>query len=218
MTKQRLRGHLLILAGSLLMAAAVFLILRNGREEIAAGESAEFLLQELQQEMAIQEETSVYDTAVEEELPAGEVARTTLAGHDLIGMLRVDTLGMELPILGNWSYDLLKISPCRYSGSVEGGDLILLGHNYKKHFTPLKQIAVGDWVVFTDVKGVDHTYEVTATEILQKTELERLTTSGSALTIFTCTNGGHSRFVVRCSPVETSGTTESTSYWSEQAR
>ena len=47
MTKQRLRGHLLILAGSLLMAAAVFLILRNGREEIAAGESAEHTAREL---------------------------------------------------------------------------------------------------------------------------------------------------------------------------
>lgn len=198
---KRLRGYALILSGVLLIAGAALIALENGREEIEAGESAEYLLQELQQEMAIQEETAVYDTADEEELPAGEVARTTLGGHELIGTLRVDALGMELPILANWDYDLLKISPCRYSGSVEGEDLILLGHNYKKHFTPLKKIAVGDWVVFTDIRGVAHTYEVSATEILQKTELERLTTSGSPLTIFTCTNGGNSRFVVRCEKV-----------------
>lgn len=103
-----------------------------------------------------------------------------------------------MPVLESWSYDLLQISPCRYSGSAKEGNLILLGHNYKKHFAPLEKLTVGDNVEFCDVNGTVYTYEVAATEILQKTELERLTGSGYDLTLFTCTNGGYSRYVVRC--------------------
>ena len=51
---------------------------------------------------------------------------------------------------------------------------------------------------FCDVNGTVYRYEVAATEILQKTELEQLTASEFDLTLFTCTNGGYSRYVVRC--------------------
>jgi len=199
---KKLRGKLLIITGVLLVFVGGALLMLNEQEDQLAGQNAQVLLTKLQQEMTVRAETAVLDTADEEALPAGEMARATLDGYELIGVLRIGTLKMELPILGSWDYDMLKVSPCRYSGSVESGDLILLGHNYKKHFTPLKKIAVGEQVEFCDVNGVSYLYEVTATEILQKTELERLTATDSALTIFTCTNGGYSRFVVRCDRIK----------------
>ena len=162
-----------------------------------AGDNAELLLAGLRQEMRDLQQATAYQPA-EQEQSTTELPQLTLSGYDLVGIVRAPSVGLELPVLNEWSYDLLQISPCRYSGNAEDRNLILLGHNYKKHFTPLKQLVVGDWVEFVDVTGRIYIYEVAATEVLQKTELERLTGTNYDLTLFTCTNGGYSRFVVRC--------------------
>lgn len=199
--KKQARGIALIALGLLLILAAAGRLVVYEQEAAAAGESAQVLLQALTQQIEENRELDLYNTAVREETPE-QMSQTTLQGHDLIGVLRVPGLGLELPVLDSWSYPLLKLAPCRYSGSVAGNDLILLGHNYKKHFAPLKQVKTGDKVEFQDVNGIVHSYTVAATQILKKTELDKLTRTDHALTIFTCTTGGQSRFVVRCDRVQ----------------
>ena len=199
--KRRTRGIILILLGLVMVFSGTGIYGAYAYQEDIAGENAELLLEDLRTEMQTRHEAAIYDP-VQEEQPTEDLPRLTLSGYDLIGILCVPSLGLELPVLNEWSYDLLQISPCRYSGSAEEGDLILLGHNYKRHFTPLKQLQPGDTVEFVDVTGKTYTYTVAITEILQKTELDRLTTSDYPLTLFTCTNGGYSRFVVRCSLAE----------------
>lgn len=195
--KRTIRGIFLIVLGfAMSISAAVIFAVYEYQADIA-GDNAEILLDTLTEEIQERKEIHRYDSAKQEESTT-ELPQTTLAGYDLVGIVRVPALGLELPVLDSWNYDLLRISPCRYSGSVQGGNLILLGHNYKRHFAPLKKLTVGDNVEFCDVNGTVYTYEVAATEILQKTELERLTGSDYDLTLFTCTNGGYSRYVVRC--------------------
>ena len=58
------------------------------------------------------------------------------------GVLRIPTLGLELPVLNEWNYDLLQMAPCRYSGDVETDDLILMGHDYQSHFGKLEELQV----------------------------------------------------------------------------
>lgn len=200
--KRQTRGALLIALGLALVAAGAAMWGMNEYRDRQAGQNAQALLTNLTTQITWREETAIYDTAQPEPLPAGEQPQMTLNGYELVGILKVESVGIELPVLNAWSYDLLQIAPCRYSGSVEGRDMILLAHNYRRHFSPLKGVSVGESVEFTDVEGVVHHYTVAATEILEKTELERLTTSGHALTLFTCTNGGYSRFVVRCDEAE----------------
>lgn len=195
--KRRTRGIFLIVLGLMLTFSATGIFAMYEYQADIAGDNAELLLDSLQTEMQMRREAAIYDPA-ERETPTEELPQLTLGDYDLVGILCVPSLGLELPILQDWSYDLLQISPCRYSGSVEEGNLILLGHNYKRHFTPLKQLEAGDRIEFCDVNGTVYTYEVTATEILQPTEVERLTATDCELTLFTCTNGGYSRFVVRC--------------------
>ena len=166
-----------------------------------AGENAQMLLTALTHEIEQNREQELYDTAQREQTP-GQMPQTSLQGYDLVGIIRVPAVDVELPVLNSWSYDLLKLSPCRYSGSIDGQDLILMGHNYKKHFAPLRQLSPGDRVEFLDTIGTIHAYVVAETEVLKPTQPDELTASEHALTIFTCTPGGQSRFVVRCSPSE----------------
>lgn len=118
-------------------------------------------------------------------------------GYSMIGTLRISSVGIELPVLSAWSYELLDVAPCRDSGSAAGGDLIIMGHNYKSHFTPLHDIAVGAEVEFEDVHGSEYRYIVERIEYLHRGEGEQLP-SDYELTLFTCTSGGAKRIVVRC--------------------
>lgn len=202
--KRKIRGMILIAVGLVLTFSATWIFAGYEEQAKIAGENAEILLESLTVEIQRQEEIAIYDPAVEEELPVAEMPRLTLSGYDLVGIIYAPSLDLRLPVLDSWDYDLLQLAPCRYSGSVEGGDLILLGHNYKRHFGPLRQLKAGDTVEFCDVKGTVYTYEVKAREVLEKTELERLTATDYDLTVFTCTNGGYSRLVIRCDLVSRS--------------
>ena len=107
-------------------------------------------------------------------------------------------LGLELPVMSQWSYPNLKIAPCRYQGSAYTGDLIIAGHNYRTHFGPLKNLRVGDAVLFTDADGNQFRYTVAQVENLAKTAVEEMAAGDWDLTLFTCTLGGQTRVTVRC--------------------
>jgi LPXTG-site transpeptidase (sortase) family protein len=127
-------------------------------------------------------------------------------------------LDKKLPVLEDWSYENLKISPCRYSGGYYTDDLVICGHNYYRHFTPVKDnLGMGEDVYFTSVEGLTIHYVVTNRETVEPTAVEQMieNTSNSEtslldwdMTLFTCNLGGQTRCAVRCSRVEESGSTE----------
>ena len=122
----------------------------------------------------------------------------TVDGRQYIGVLTVPSLSLSLPVMSEWSYDNLKIAPCRYQGSAYKGDLIVAGHNYRKHFSPLKTLPIGAEIQFTDVDGNQFLYQVADLEVLDKMDVEEMETGDWDLTLFTCTYGGQTRFTVRC--------------------
>ena len=194
---KKIFGLLLTLTGAALLLAAGVLFSLQWRESSLAGQNSQKLLSQTMEVIRQERESAMYDPAAEEADP-GQMPQATLSGHDLIGVLRVASVQVEQPIQSSWSYDLLKVSPCRYSGSLEGGNLILLGHNYVTHFAPLRRAQIGDRVEFCDMDGVWHNFTVAEIQVLKATELDALTASDYPLTIFTCTRDGVSRLVLRC--------------------
>ena len=98
-------------------------------------------------------------------------------GHDYIGVLSIPAAGLELPVMVQWSYAGLKVAPGRYSGTTYADDLVICGHNYAKHFSPIKWLAIGSPVYFTDADGLRWNYEVERVETLQPTQIEEMTTA-----------------------------------------
>ena len=88
------------------------------------------------------------------------------------------------------------------AGIGESGNCVLCGHNgsrYGTFFTPLNQISIGDDVTIIDKNGQTHIYEVTDTEVVNPYD-NSIKTQGEEkeLTLFTCSQKGTMRFVVRC--------------------
>ena len=138
--------------------------------------------------------------------PEMEMPVLEIDGVDYIGILTIPALGLELPVASRWSYAKLKLAPCRYEGSAYLDSLVIAAHNYPSHFRNLKQLILGDTVVFTDVDGNVFQYEVAAMETLAPTNVEEMVFSGWDLTLFTCTIGGQSRIAVRCQRLDTENT------------
>lgn len=167
---------------------------QNIVENNYAGREAEQLREGL-------EEVIESHTAVEqflEDIPAGEMKVETVRNNDLIGVITIPSIGISLPVINEWSYPNLRKSACRYSGTVEDGNLIILAHNYSYHFGRLKELGGGDIIDFTDNFGQSQKYVVQKRETLGGYELDALVSTDYDLTLFTCTYGGASRVVVRC--------------------
>lgn len=82
------------------MHAAIF-ILSDMKQN--GGRNALILLADLEREMGYKKILPEYDTAEAEELPTGEQLQMTLNGYDLIGTVRIASVGIELPVLHSWT-------------------------------------------------------------------------------------------------------------------
>ena len=195
-------GNLLIMLGTALILGALALFLYNQQEAAKAESAAETLLEQVTEAIETQETQPpeiLPGTPVElltpEEL---EMAEIEIDGNRYIGYLTIPKLGLNLPVMTDWSYPQLRIAPCRYTGTVCGNDLVIMAHNYASHFGGLKNLSIGDMVSFVDADGIVHRYQVAALDVLDPTAVEEMTESGFDLTLFTCTYGGASRVTVYC--------------------
>lgn len=199
------KGSVLIFTGLLLIAAALFITAFNLREEAAARTASVRAADRL--EALIPAHTprpaAVPGAVLPENVPETdmEMPVKTVDGVDYIGVIAVPSLSLELPVASEWSYERLKISPCRYSGSVYSGDMVLCAHNYSSHFGQIKTLKPGDAVVFTDVDGNVYNYDVAELETLQPAAVDEIKSGEWDLTLFTCTIGGQTRVTVRCDRV-----------------
>jgi len=205
MSKRRY-GIVFLVFGIIMVLASLLLTFMYEKRDADAGHNAAILMQELQRTTipvapiiippAILEDNEETTTAAPTPMP--EMATADYNGLQMLGIIRVPECGIELPILDNWSMPILEYAPCRYSGSVYSGDLIVMGHNYTTHFKPLKKVSVGAEVEFESVDGFVWRYTVESIESIRGDEPEKLS-SDHELILFTCEKYGKSRFVARCS-------------------
>lgn len=178
----RRAGLLLMALGLAFLTAAGSLAVRNQAEEARAGAAGTRALAIMEKALSTPDETE----AVQTDDPVW------------LGRLTIPSLELELPLFSQWSYENLKTAPCRYCGAAEEGDLVLLAHNYRTHFGPIRRLKPGDPVIFEDMAGTVYSYLVTAVETVDADALEDVTSGAHDLTLITCTYGGKNRVAVFC--------------------
>lgn len=197
-------GFLCIALGVMLLSGAIVLHLYNRAEDAKAETNTRTLIPQLvAQIQQNQEEPEIAGEPVLPEKPTVvspepvyTMKETEIDGHLYIGILSIPDLELELPIMSDWSYPKLRIAPCRYHGTLLGGDLVLVAHNYKRHFGRLSELQEGAGVTFIDVDGIATDYEVVARDVLPPDAVAEMTAGVYDLTLFTCTYGGESRVTI----------------------
>ena len=203
--KQKI-GKICMALGALLILASLGLLAYNKWDAARADKAAQTALGELEDTLTktIEEKTKADEVVLQPELdPTRPMTEVELEGWNYIGYLSIPSIGLNLPVMSEWSYAGLKIAPGRYSGSTYADNMVVCAHNYAKHFSPIKWLAEGAEVYFTDMDGMRWSYEVSVVETIQPTQIEKMTekTEDSEnwdLTLFTCTTGGSARCAVRC--------------------
>ncbi len=195
--KKKRKGTIWMCIGLLLIMAALFLTCYNVWDEYRANHVRIAVLEELEPE--IEEKEAVPDY---KKFPDMEMPEMVIEGNRYIGVLKIPSLKLDLPIMSEWSYPKLKIAPCRYEGSAYLGNLIIAAHNYDCHFGSIKLLVPEEEVSFTDADGNEFFYEVAEVEILEPYAIEEMKSGDWDLTLFTCTYGGKERVTVRCVSVE----------------
>ncbi len=134
-----------------------------------------------------------------EETPAAPaMTLAAVDGYDYIGILEIPALELAVPILSDWDEKKLDIAPCRHFGSVKTDDLVIAGHNYRRHFLYLYKLVVGDTVRFTTMDGTVIEYEVAEKRTLEATAVDTVLESEYDLILYTCTYSGTERTAVFC--------------------
>lgn len=183
--KRTRRGAALLAFGVLLLAFAGGWFVHNLREDAEAGRAAEDILQRLETESPV--------------TPEGDAAPLYVVdGERYCGTVIIESIGVTLPVCDGWDYARLRKAPCRYSGSVEGGDIIIAAHNYKSHFGRLGELQPGNTVRFADPAGREYRYRVAEVTLVDGTAVEDMKSGDWDFTLFTCTKGREMRVAVRC--------------------
>ncbi len=182
--------------GVLFIVSALVLVGYNEWTTLDAGEESRDILEQLREAIGKEDEEEENDFLAEY-LPDSEEEIITIDGVDYIGYVTIPAIGIELPVQATWSQPNLKISPCRYTGSVATGDLIIAAHNYATHFGHISSLNTGDIIYFIEVSGHRHTYEVTQTDLIYGYDTEGMLDGTWDITLFTCTWSGTNRTTVR---------------------
>lgn len=235
---KKIFGNLIVIIGMLLVAGALLLTAWNMYDSDRAGEASDSVRRELIAHLGAEDEAWSDDAdgaSPEGDIPSAEVDpgiqpevkegslmpgeeppmesyTYMMDGYPYIGILDVPDLGISLPVMADWNYERLRISPCRYSGTPYNNDLVIAGHNYPSHFSPLKWVDIGTDVFFTTMDGVQFHYIVSNRETVQPYSVAEMvenennseSTRDWALTLFTCNTGGQTRCAVRCVRAEES--------------
>ncbi|MCD8157979.1 MAG: sortase [Clostridiales bacterium] len=200
------KGNLLIAAGLIMIAAAFILtgynIWDNRRAEKTAAEDTVVLYEKIDEASEVSlDNFTADDVPLYVRYPDMEMPVIDINGSGYIGVLEIPSLDLELPVKGIYSLAELKVSPCRYSGSVYKDDMIICGHNYQSHFGSLKNLEIGSYVNFTDGDGNLFVYEVSDILQIDGTDIEGMEEKQEGdswdMTLFTCTLDGRKRETIR---------------------
>lgn len=195
--KGRRRGVFCMLWGLLLLVAAGCLMGFNLWDDARANQTSAALLAQLQKQLQAEnsQQTNQSDYLVRHNM---DMPKIEVDGEWYIGTVAIPAIGLELPILSDWSEEKLKLAPCRYDGSAYSNNLVLAAHNYQSHFGHIENLLIDDEVIVTDIDGNLFRYGVVSMEIIDGSDSERMQTGDWDLTLFTCTLNGRTRFTVRC--------------------
>ena len=122
----------------------------------------------------------------------------------VIGMIKIDKINLNYPILSQSNKELLKMSLCRFAGPLpnEVGNLCIAGHNYVdyKLFSRLNELEKNDIVQIYDYTGnkLDYVvYDKYEVEVDDLSCTSQDVGGKRIITLLTCNNVNGTRIVVK---------------------
>lgn len=192
--KQRL-GKGLSCLGIVLIVVALSLCAYNVYDSFRTSWSSKKILDAYVAKQSSIDQGEVPDYILNPDMDMPEVE---LEGLTCVGMIEIPALDIKLPVTSTFTYELMKVAPCRYYGTPYKKNMVIAAHNSWYHFGRLNTLKAKNKVIFTDAAGNRFVYRVDAIEALRPNSVKDVTSGKWPLTLFTCTLDAQNRVVVRC--------------------
>ena len=189
------RKRVFILLGCLMLACAAALAGFNIYDSERAGKASAAVLVKLNEYIQADRQDASHEETYR------DMDTVMIDGELYIGVIEMPSIEMSLPVMYEWSYDKLKISPCRFTGSYYTDDLVICAHNSARHFSRIRYADIGADVYFTDVHGNTIHYIAVNRETVQPSDVTGMISDDTGawdLTLFTCYYNGITRCALRC--------------------
>ncbi len=122
----------------------------------------------------------------------------------VIGIIKIDKIKLDYPILSDVSDELLKIAPCRFAGPLPNkiGNLCIAGHNYidNTSFAQIVKLTSGDTINIYGLDGKSVEYHVTEKKEVEGTDFSctsQFTGGKRIVTLMTCNSIKQTRVIIR---------------------
>lgn len=120
-------------------------------------------------------------------------------GENFVGMIEIPLFDRKLPVCGNWNKHKVAEFPCRYSGSLYDGSLIIGGSDAAGQFDFVKNISIGDAVLLTDMMGGQYFFRVEWVETTSDVSTEKLVSDAADMILFARNTYSLDYTVIQCS-------------------
>ena len=182
----------LILAGAVLILTAVVILLING---VSARQNARDAGQILEKAQVLMPRAI---DRVPEERGNNTMASMEIDGINIVGVLSFPGYGQTLPLAGQWDTGLLSTMPCRFTGSIYDGSLIIGAGDGDTQLSFASWMEVEDEIVLTDMEGGRYTYKVAAIHHAKHATLQKLQEGDYPLTVYVKNSETSEYLLIRC--------------------
>ena len=166
----------LIIAGALMLSAAIILFGLNQYNLRASQKQAEAYVQTISRLIPQQE------SSVPQERRDNTMSAISIDGKDFVGILEFPRYASALPVCNDWGS--LSKYPCRFDGSIYNSSLQIGATSQKGQYDFFREISVGDAVSFTDAEGNCYLLSVSDIRYAKSADSEILRRENAALTLF----------------------------------
>lgn len=149
------------------------------------------------------------ETEIGGEVSSSDQSVITIEEYDVAGVLSIERIGLNAPVLVGASDENLEISVATVfekEDYLDSNNLAIAGHNWKEYgrgFNRIYELEKGDVILFSD-STMDYKYTVTQKFIAEDDDLWVLNASEdkTEITLITCVFGGDKRQVIKGAYVE----------------
>lgn len=139
-------GIILMLAGGAAIIFSLIIIAENIRLDSQGKKNSENVLNILESEISSYSEDENNITYTDGN--GLKKSKTISVDNNYYsGIIDIPEIGIKLPVMSEWNYDNLNISPCLFYNDEKNNRKIIAGHNYSSHFGKLKQLKQGDYII-----------------------------------------------------------------------
>ncbi len=191
MKRKKGANILLILGVALVVLSLGILIFSQVRGQKAATDARQLAAQLLQWMPPVQ-------NAAPEDRGNNGMPSMEVQGADFCGILEVPGYNTTLPVGSVWNAGSLYRYPCRFTGSIYDGSLIIGGSDSAGQLDFMKKITGGDWVYVTDMTG--NRYRCAVHDVMRTTDVsaEHLQSLDADLVLFARNTYGLDYTLVLC--------------------